>query len=109
MFTSTKARSVRILIGALHAIQAYWTVTDATATIVMPTGTGKTKVMLSILVSCRCPKLLVVAPTDALRAQLAEKFVTLGVLKMPGCKLLNANAKQAVGPGNDIDIHAFCG
>jgi superfamily II DNA or RNA helicase len=83
-------------LGALHAIHAHWSVTNATATIVMPTGTGKTEVMLSILVSCRCPKLLVVAPTDALRAQLAEKFATLGVLKVPGCGLLNANAKHPV-------------
>ena len=76
-------------LGALHAIHAHWSVTDATATIVMPTGTGKTEVMLSILVSCRCPKLLVIAPTDVLRSQLAEKFATLGVLKLPGCALLN--------------------
>jgi len=83
-------------LGALHAIHAHWSVTDATATVVMPTGTGKTEVMLSILVSYRCPKLLVVAPTDALRAQLAEKFATLGVLKAPGCTLLNAKAKHPV-------------
>ncbi len=81
-------------LGALHAVHAHWSVTDATATIVMPTGTGKTEVMLSILVSSRCPKLLVIAPTDALRAQLAEKFATLGVLKIPGCKLLNPSAKH---------------
>jgi len=83
-------------LGALHAIHAHWSITDATATIVMPTGTGKTEVMLSILVSRRCPKLLVVAPTDALRAQLAEKFATLGVLKVPGCTLLAANAQHPV-------------
>jgi len=83
-------------LGALHAIKAHWSVTQATATIVMPTGTGKTEVMLSILVSCRCPRLLVVAPTDALRAQLAWKFATLGVLKVPGCALLSANAKHPV-------------
>jgi superfamily II DNA or RNA helicase len=83
-------------LGALHAIHAHWSVANATATIVMPTGTGKTEVMLSILVSCRCPRLLVVAPTDALRAQLAEKFATLGILKVPGCTLLNANARYPV-------------
>jgi hypothetical protein len=84
-------------LGALHAIQAHWSVTDVTATIVMPTGTGKTEVMLSILVSCRCPRLLVVAPTDALRAQLAEKFATLGVLKVPGCTLLKRYREKSCG------------
>lgn len=47
----------------------------------MPTGTGKTETMLSIFVSKRCPKLLIIVPTDALRTQIAEKFLTLGLLK----------------------------
>jgi superfamily II DNA/RNA helicase len=59
----------------------------------MPTGTGKTETMLSILVSACCTKLLVVVPTDALRTQLAEKFLTLGVLKEPDCRVLDARTK----------------
>jgi type I site-specific restriction endonuclease len=35
-------------VGALHAIHAHWTVSRRTATIVMPTGTGKTDTMLSV-------------------------------------------------------------
>ena len=62
----------------------HWTVTDRTATIVMPTGTGKTDTMLSILVTRPCERLLVVVPTDALRTQLTDKFLTLGVLKQTG-------------------------
>jgi hypothetical protein len=38
-------------IGAVHAVHSHWTVSDAPATIVMPTGTGKTETMLSVLVS----------------------------------------------------------
>lgn len=64
-------------IGAVHATHAHWTVTDEVATIVMPTGTGKTETMLSILISKRCEKLLVVVPTDALRTQIADKFLTI--------------------------------
>jgi superfamily II DNA or RNA helicase len=71
-------------LGALHAIHMHWTVTSQTATIVMPTGTGKTDTMLSILVTRPCERLLVVVPTDALRTQLADKFLTLGVLKQSG-------------------------
>ena len=67
--------------GAVHAVHAHWAVGDEPATVVMPTGTGKTETMLSVLVSKRCPKLLVVVPTDALRTQIANKFMTLGVLK----------------------------
>ena len=68
-------------IGAVHATHAHWAVTDKAATIVMPTGTGKTETMLSILISKQCEKLLVVVPTDPLRTQVAGKFLTLGVLK----------------------------
>jgi hypothetical protein len=42
-------------IGAVHAVHAHWAIADDTATIVMPTGTGKTETMLSILVSACCP------------------------------------------------------
>jgi superfamily II DNA or RNA helicase len=68
-------------LGAIHAIQAHWTVSDDTATVVMPTGTGKTETMLSVLVANQIRKLLIVVPTDALRTQIAHKFLTLGVLK----------------------------
>jgi superfamily II DNA or RNA helicase len=46
----------------------------------MPTGTGKPETMLSVLDSSPSRKVLVVVPTDALRTQLADKFLTLGVL-----------------------------
>jgi len=83
-------------IGAIHAIHAHWSVSDAAATIVMPTGTGKTETMLSILVTVGCPRLLVVVPTDALRTQIAEKFSTLGILKEPDCKILAESAKYPI-------------
>ena len=62
----------------------------------MPTGTGKTETMLSILVSVRCPKLLVIVPTDALRTQLADKFLTLGILKAPESTVLQASARTPI-------------
>lgn len=50
------------------------------ATIVMPTGTGKTETMLGIMVAAQCKKILVTVPHDALREQLSNKFITLGKL-----------------------------
>ena len=50
--------------GAIHNILGHWTVSNQAATIVMPTGTGKTEVMISILVSEQCKKLLVIVPTN---------------------------------------------
>ena len=46
----------------------------------MPTGTGKTETMLSILIANQCPKVLITVPSDALRDQISNKFLTLGIL-----------------------------
>jgi superfamily II DNA or RNA helicase len=83
-------------IGAIHAVHAHWTASSDPATVVMPTGTGKTEVMLSVLVSARCAKVLVIVPTDALRTQISEKFLTLGVLKEPGFPVLLERAKHPI-------------
>lgn len=82
--------------GALHAIHAHWSTTLDTATVVMPTGTGKTETMLCTLISARCQRVLVIVPADALRTQIAEKFESLGVLKAPKSFILDATAKRPV-------------
>lgn len=72
-------------IGALHAALAHWSVSRKPATVVMPTGTGKTETMLALLTAVSdIERLLVVVPNSALRDQIAEKFLTLGVLKTAG-------------------------
>lgn len=71
-------------IGALYAALAHWTVTNDPATVVMPTGTGKTETMLGLLVADRLRRVLVIVPTDALRDQLSTKFLSLGILKSAG-------------------------
>ncbi|MBR1160625.1 DEAD/DEAH box helicase [Bradyrhizobium elkanii] len=77
-------------IGALHAALAHATRSTEPATIVMPTGTGKTETMLALNAHQRFERLLVVVPTDALREQIAGKFETFGVLKQQQC--LDASA-----------------
>lgn len=71
-------------LGALFAFMSESQVPKNRSIIVMPTGTGKTETMLSILVANQCKKLLVTVPSDALRSQLSEKFITLGVLPQFG-------------------------
>lgn len=100
-------------VGALHAIHAHWATSTETATVVMPTGTGKTDTMLSILTSALCERILVVVPTDALRTQIAEKFETLGVLKADGNAVLSHEAQcPVVGtllalPTTSTDVRSF--
>ncbi len=69
-------------VGAIHAVLGYWTLKqNLPATVVMPTGTGKTETMLSLFAAAQPKLLLVLVPSDALREQLAKKFETYGVLK----------------------------
>lgn len=71
-------------LGALHAVGAHWSISAQPATVVMPTGTGKTETMLSILAAYVRRPMLVAVPSDALRAQTAKKFLTFGLLRQLG-------------------------
>ena len=71
-------------IGALYSILAHIQNPEDKAIIVMPTGTGKTETMLATLIANECKKLLVAVPSDSLRTQISQKFITLGLLKEYG-------------------------
>lgn len=72
-------------IGALHSILAHLECGDEdNGIIVMPTGTGKTETMLSFMIANQCKRILVIVPSDALRAQIGDKSSTLGKLKEIG-------------------------
>lgn len=83
-------------LGALHAIHAHWSTGTGVATVVMPTGTGKTETMLATLISAKCSRVLVLVPTDALRQQVAQKFYTLGILKDARSVLLSGDVIRPV-------------
>ncbi|SNR35218.1 DEAD/DEAH box helicase [Lutibacter flavus] len=68
-------------ISALYAVLSHLKVSYKSGIVVMPTGTGKTETMLSVLIANRCPKLIVTVPSDALRTQIFDKFLNLGLLK----------------------------
>jgi superfamily II DNA or RNA helicase len=76
--------------GAVHASIAHWTLERSPATIVLPTGTGKTESMLALLVAERPECLLVLVPTAALRTQTSAKFESLGLLRRLGVALPKA-------------------
>jgi superfamily II DNA or RNA helicase len=67
-------------IGAIHSALGHLRMSSEVATIVMPTGTGKTDSMVGLMALLEPKCLLVVVPTDALREQLSEKFMRFGVL-----------------------------
>lgn len=91
-------------IGALYAALAHWTVdeNEKSNIIVMPTGTGKTETMLMLLLLGRCEKLLVIVPSTALKEQISNKFINLGILKKIG--IINENVKTPnVGILNNLE------
>ncbi|TDB62251.1 DEAD/DEAH box helicase [Photorhabdus khanii] len=51
------------------------------ATVVMPTGTGKTETIISLVIAGKFERTLLIVPTDALREQTKNKFVELGLLR----------------------------
>lgn len=69
-------------LGAVHAVLGHWASRrPEPATVVMPTGTGKTETMVALLVAGSVERLLVIVPSDALRDQVAKKFEGLGLLQ----------------------------
>lgn len=82
-------------IGGIFASLGFSKSDDKTAaTIVMPTGTGKTETILSIVVAGKFKQTLVVVPSDALREQTKNKFIELGLLRHLG--LIDDNVKNPI-------------
>lgn len=77
--------------GSLHAIAAHWSIYQSPATIVLPTGTGKTEVILAARAAFAKGTMLVVVPGDLLRSQTARKFATYGLLRKLGILAEDAN------------------
>jgi len=100
-------------VGAIHAVLAHATRSTSPATVVMPTGTGKTETMLALEVAQSVERLLVIVPNDALRDQIGRKFLTLGLLKAQEClsqdALLPVVLKLAHRPRSAAEVDALFG
>ena len=71
-------------LGAIYSLMAHWSLTKDAATVVLPTGTGKTETMLVTTLVDRAKKTLVIVPTIELKDQIAEKFLSWGILRELG-------------------------
>jgi len=80
--------------GALHALANYWSAKTSPATIVLPTGTGKTDVMIAAIIANQCDRTLVVVPTDALRSQTISKLESYGILH--SIDVIDSNMKHPI-------------
>lgn len=71
-------------IGSIYSLLAYWSLTNDVATIVLPTGTGKTETMLVATLADKAQRTLVIVPSIELKNQISEKFATWGILRKLG-------------------------
>lgn len=74
----------RAQVGAIHASAAHFSRLSSPAILVLPTGTGKTAVLMVSAFLERATRVLVVSPSRLLRSQLKDEFSTLNVLKNLG-------------------------
>lgn len=70
--------------GAVYSLLSHWSISTDPATIVLPTGTGKTETMLVTTLAEKAKRTLVIVPTIDLKNQIAEKFESWGMLRELG-------------------------
>jgi superfamily II DNA or RNA helicase len=71
-------------LGAIHAIASHFTLSNDASLIVMPTGSGKTAVMMLTPFLLRSKRVLVLVPRVLLRQQLVKNLRDLQVLRSMG-------------------------
>lgn len=71
-------------LGALHAVLAHFSVQDDPALVCLPTGYGKTSLMMALPYLLKARRVLIVEPTDALRKQVSSHLSELSTLRRIG-------------------------
>jgi superfamily II DNA or RNA helicase len=74
----------RAQLGAIQAVSSQFTLRDEPAIVVMPTGSGKTAVLMLTAYVLRATKALVITPSRLVRYQIAREYETLLTLKRAG-------------------------
>ncbi len=74
-------------LGAIWALKSYYTMSsnEIAALISMPTGSGKTAIMMASCFELKLSKILIIVPSKILRRQLCDNFRILKDLKTAGC------------------------
>lgn len=67
--------------GAIHAVAAHFTTKRERAVVVMPTGSGKTAVLMLAAFVERAKRVLVITPSRLVRNQISEEFESLKTLR----------------------------
>lgn len=81
-------------IGAAWATLAHFTASCEPALVSMPTGSGKTALMMMLSFLMRAKRVIVITPSVILRGQTAKKFETLEDLKSAGAFASNGRTPK---------------
>jgi len=68
-------------IAAIHSVSAHFFNSDQPAIVTMPTGSGKTTVLMALAFVLRAQRVLILTPSRLVREQIAENFAVLLDLK----------------------------
>lgn len=74
-------------LGAIWALKSYFisNTPEVAALISMPTGSGKSAIIMAACFELKLKKILIIEPSKVLRTQLCEQFRSLDILKHIGC------------------------
>lgn len=88
----------RAQLGAIFGIASHFSLRTEPAIVVMPTGSGKTAVLMASAFLLRAKRILVLTPSQLVRAQIAEEFKEFALLRSLGA------IPDGIGNPNVIEI-----
>ena len=71
-------------LGAIHSAAAHFVTRADPGIVTMPTGSGKTAVLISAAFVLRARRVLIITPSRLVREQISEEFGTLATLRKTG-------------------------
>ena len=84
-------------IGAFCAVRSHFSLSDEPCVISLPTGSGKTALMMALCFGLKARRALVINPAEVLRVQTSKKFKSLDDLRQTGAlDGLSKNQKPSV-------------
>jgi superfamily II DNA or RNA helicase len=83
-------------IGGFCAARAHFSTSTEPCLISMPTGSGKTGLMMALSFGFKARRVLVISPARVLRRQIAAEFQSLELLRQTNSLSLNARTKPSV-------------
>lgn len=89
-------------LGALHAAAAHFANRSEPGIVTMPTGSGKTAVLIAAAYVLRSKRALVITPSRLVREQIAEEIANLAILKEAGALPQNHPPPKVMSTRNKI-------